>query len=382
MSGATRIAYVSDSVIPSRLANSVHVMRMSRAFAAAGANVTLYARRGDGSDPFAAYGVARNFALRFVSRAPWLQSPWTAVAAALHARRSGADLVYTRSIYAVTFASWLGLSSVIELHAEFGAYARAKAALLRRALRRGNRRGGLCGIVVISPPLQAYASSRLGVAPDSIHVAPDGADPVPADTPPLLERTGSRVVVGYAGQLFAGRGIELIAALAERLPGIDFHVAGGFDADVAAWRARAANLPNLTFHGHLPAADTAGFLQSVELALAPYQQRVTILDSGDSSHWMSPLKLFEYMASGAAIVASDLPAIRTVLRDGETAMLRPPADAAAWAAAIERLAADPALRARLGAAARTELESAYTWDRRAADILAWLDRSGRAGAAP
>ncbi|MDA1131857.1 MAG: glycosyltransferase family 4 protein, partial [Proteobacteria bacterium] len=316
MSGAISIAYVSDSVIPSRLANSVHVMRMSRAFAAVGASVTLYARRGDGSDPFAAYGVARNFALCFVSRAPWLQSPWTAVEAVLHARRSGADLVYTRSIYAVTFASWLGLSSVIELHAEFGAYARAKAALLRRALRRGS----LCGIVVISPPLRDYYAARLGVAPDSIHVAPDGADPVPADTPPLLERTGSRVAVGYAGQLFAGRGIELIADLAERLPGIDFHVAGGFDADVAAWRARAANLPNLTFHGHLPAADTAGFLQSVELALAPYQRRVTILGAGDSSHWMSPLKLFEYMASGAAIVASDLPAIRTVLRDGETAL--------------------------------------------------------------
>ena len=63
----------------------------------------------------------------------------------------------------------------------------------------------------------------------------------------------------------------------------------------------------------------------------------------------SPLKLFEYMAAGRPIVASDLPSIREVLRDGVNALLVPPGDPVAMAAAIARLLGDRALAARLAA---------------------------------
>jgi glycosyltransferase involved in cell wall biosynthesis len=379
MSRPLRIAYLSDSAIPSRLANGVHVMRMSRALHDAGADVTLYAKRGEdrGADHFAAYGVTPNFTLRFVPRLP---VPWPALWTALHsvfaARRAGTDLLYTRSVYTVALASLLGLPVAIEMHAKLGARAGAKAALIRRALRRGVVRG----IVVISEPLRMYYTRVFGLGTGQVHVAPDGADPVPDSVAPKPLRNNGRLSVGYVGQLFPGRGIELIAELAARLPNVDFHVVGGFDKDIDAWRARTDGQDNLTFRGFVPAAETPAYLKAFDVALAPYQERVTILGQGDSSEWMSPMKLFEYMAAGTAIVASDLPAIRTVLRDEETALRCPPADADAWAAALTRLEADPGLRERLGANARADLDRHYTWDRRAADILAWLDR--RAAQAP
>ena len=87
---------------------------------------------------------------------------------------------------------------------------------------------------------------------------------------------------------------------------------------------------------------------------------------------MSPLKLFEYMAAGKPILASDIPALREVLRDGETALLLPPGDAQAWAAAARRLLADPPAATALGARAQADFLATYTWEARATGILARL----------
>jgi glycosyltransferase involved in cell wall biosynthesis len=89
--------------------------------------------------------------------------------------------------------------------------------------------------------------------------------------------------------------------------------------------------------------------------------------SSISERYTSPLKLFEYLAMGRAIVASDLPAIREILVHEESALLVPAGNSAALAAAIERLAADPALAARLAAGARA-LAPRFTWDARAARL--------------
>jgi len=86
----------------------------------------------------------------------------------------------------------------------------------------------------------------------------------------------------------------------------------------------------------------------------------------------SPLKLFEYMASGQAVVVSDLPAWADVVRDGENALLFPAGDVTALAQVLARLRADPALRARLGATARAEALTLHTWAARATRILAHI----------
>ncbi len=81
------------------------------------------------------------------------------------------------------------------------------------------------------------------------------------------------------------------------------------------------------------------------------------------------MKLFEYMASGRAIVASDLPTNAEVVSDGESALLTPPSDVEALAAAIRRLRDDPALRQRLADNAYATVMESYTWDARAKAIL-------------
>jgi glycosyltransferase involved in cell wall biosynthesis len=87
--------------------------------------------------------------------------------------------------------------------------------------------------------------------------------------------------------------------------------------------------------------------------------------------YASPLKVFEYMAAGRPIVAPDQPNLREVLEDGRTALLFDPAEPGALWRAVLRLAADPALRARLGAAAREEvLRRDLTWAGNARRVVA------------
>ena len=88
--------------------------------------------------------------------------------------------------------------------------------------------------------------------------------------------------------------------------------------------------------------------------------------------YASPLKIFDYMAAGRPIVAPDQPNIREILTDGETALLFDPADDGAMWTCVRRLIDDAALRARLGQAARAELERRdYTWAGNARRVADW-----------
>jgi glycosyltransferase involved in cell wall biosynthesis len=86
------------------------------------------------------------------------------------------------------------------------------------------------------------------------------------------------------------------------------------------------------------------------------------------------------MAAGRAILASDLPVLREVVRDGVHVLLCEPENTAAWVAGLRRLAGDPALRDRLGRAARAEFLRAHTWPARAQTALDGLtqDQAGSA----
>ena len=97
--------------------------------------------------------------------------------------------------------------------------------------------------------------------------------------------------------------------------------------------------------------EVAALIQTFDVALAPYPRP-------DHVFYFSPLKLFEYMACGVPVVATNLGQISEVVRDGETGLLCPPGDHEALVAACERLLEDPDLRSRLGKAAAKEITPA------------------------
>jgi glycosyltransferase involved in cell wall biosynthesis len=362
-----KIAYVCNSPIPSSLASSIQVMKMCQALAR-DHDVTLFCPTGTGAlwdrPIYRFYGVEPSFKIR---RLPQPGS-WTdrAVDGAQLLRWQvalrGFDLVYARC----NAWRWYSLHKVrrpliLEAH------------LLRQAWRIEKllRRPWLRGVVFISDGLRRDYLKTYDLEGVDLLVAHDAADPAKLDGPARLP--GSNAVrCGYVGSLYQGKGVEIIVPLARRCPEVDFHVFGGTADEVATWRERtgAAAVPNLWFHGWLPPADTDAARLACDLLVAPYQKVVRGAgDRGDLVRWMSPLKIFEYMAAGKAIVASDLPTLREVLRHRENALLVSPDDLEAWASAVDELAADATERQRLGARAQQDFVARYSWRARARRIM-------------
>jgi glycosyltransferase involved in cell wall biosynthesis len=215
---------------------------------------------------------------------------------------------------------------------------------------------------------------------ERIVVAHDAAalpDPVVSATSALaLPGRGERLQVGYVGHLYPGKGMEIVAELAARMPEADFHVVGGKPKDLELWQQRTAACPNLSFHGYVAPALTDSYRQAFDVLLAPYQREVTLTGGVcDVARWMSPLKIFESMAAGVPVVASDLPVLREVLRHGENALLAGADDPSDWEKALQRLI-DPGLREQLGRRALADVVQYYTWEQRAARVLEGLEGVG------
>lgn len=348
---------------------------MAEAFGQNGHDITVYAVQGpEAGDPFVHYGLQRTFELR---RVPLVGPRRRAAARALGGIVRGVygdarpDVVYSRQVRYLLGCAPLGVPLVFEAHTMPQQPARL---LARRAL---FALPNFARLVCISASL---AEDQLAAAPEldpaKVCVAHDGAIPMPASLEPLVwpGRPGA-LQVGYVGGLYPGRGVDILLAIGAALPEVDVHIVGGRPEQVEALRADAT--PNVYFHGFVPHADVNRFYPYLDVLTAPYKQRVSVHGGGgDIRRWMSPLKVFEYMATGKAIVMTDVPVLREVLTHGETAWLIPDADPARWVEAVSALADDTERRLRLGEASRALFEAEYTWRRRAERVIAGLATHG------
>lgn len=379
-----RIQYLSSSVIASDSANSVHVMRMCQAFAAAGHDVTLHAIKGAGEDDevFQYYGVERFPLLRHDEQNhPVVGRLWSLRRKILSLRVGGipsmlfgrlriAPLLrgnHTGLIYARNLEWLAGLPSGLPFVAESH---RPPANRLEVAVeRRLYRRPRCLRLVVISDKLRAIYLALFPWLSGKILVAHDAAnDPVP-EVWPRAAKTGFNV--GYVGHLYAGRGTQLIIEVAKALPSLTFHLVGGTAEDRK--RLTSSGLSsNVIVHGHHPPSELAKFFATFDAVLAPYQRKVSVVGGGDTSAYMSPLKLFEYMSWGKPILCSDLPVLREVMEHDRNGLLLPPDDPRAWVDCLQRLSDDAAERDRLGSAARADFLTSHTWRKRVERVLSGL----------
>jgi glycosyltransferase involved in cell wall biosynthesis len=248
---------------------------------------------------------------------------------------------------------------------------RAKVERLERRERRVWQRAN--AYVVLTALLASDLDEKYGPRPN-VFVVPDGArDPssAAADLPPAGD-----TVAGYAGHLYPWKGVDVFVRAIGLAPHVRGLIVGGHPGESDRTRieklADSIGVGNrLEITGLLRPGEVAGRLAGASILVLPNTP------SAISERFTSPLKLFEYLWLRRPIVASDLPAIREVLTHEETALLVPPGDSEALAAALERLAADSGLAARLANAARA-LAPAFTWERRAERLEAALDAASRA----
>lgn len=238
-------------------------------------------------------------------------------------------------------------------------------------------------VVVVSTELARHVKS-LGVKAAKIHVMPNGVNPELFWAPPKTARRAGRVVprpakraakgvprltLGFVGGLRPWHGVEVLPELLQRLsqrhPAVRMVIAG--DGQLRGELERGFRQRGLsrrvTFTGALLHEEVPSVIRRFDIALAPYPKH-------DHDFYFSPLKLFEYMACGVAVVAAKQGQVAEVMRHGRTGLLYLPGNLTALTAACERLLADAPLRDRLGAAAAKRVLGRFTWDHNAARVVA------------
>jgi glycosyltransferase involved in cell wall biosynthesis len=231
-------------------------------------------------------------------------------------------------------------------------------------------------IIVVSERVREELLTR-GVPAERISVNFNAVDAEmfrpDADGGTIRERYGiprKAVVAGFIGTFSPWHGVEVLAEAVRptvaTFPDLHFLLIGDGPllTGVKERVAREGCGKFVTFAGSVSAEQSPAYLSSCDILLSPHVQ-----NPDGSPFFGSPTKLFEYMAMGKAIVASEIEQLAQVLRHERTALLVPPGRSQALIDAIVRLARDPTLRERLGRAARLEAVAHHTWKERVERII-------------
>lgn len=242
---------------------------------------------------------------------------------------------------------------------------------IRAKLQRWLVRSRKVKCVVISQALKELICAKYSLDNSSVFVLHDAARAGLPDLPKRSKDASMGTVFGYFGSLHQGRGVEIIEEMAARMKESHFLVYGPTEQNEGLVE-RTVGGSNLKLMGFIDHKDVHNAMSNCDVLLMPYQSQVSIGTAGsDTSKWMSPMKMFEYMASGRPILSSDLPVLREVLTSEKNCLLVPPSDSQSWVDAGKRLN-DSNLRKSLSQIARQEYLSKYNWDARAKKLIELL----------
>lgn len=379
MSNPRTIYFILHSRYPAEKAASLFAAKSCEAFADAGERVVLLVpQRFDRAkrDSYEYYGVKKNFATVYLPVLDLFPIPMVkavafyvsfitfslAVLAYLvtHARRT--DIVYTNESLTLMLASLVSMNTLYEMHD----FPERKLWFYRLMLARTR------WLLVTNSWKVARLTELFPHHKAQVVLEQNAVD---LSEFPLIDKREARIKLGvpdevpivvYTGHLYAWKGVDTLADAARKLPdGTLVYFVGGTESDQKRFGEAYKDVANIRLAGHKPHAEIPHWQAIADVLVLPNTAKESI-----SKYYTSPMKLFEYMASGRPIVASDLPSVRELLNE-HNALLVPPDDADALATGIARMLTNTEEAHTLATRARADVE-AHTWSKRAERILAHM----------
>jgi glycosyltransferase involved in cell wall biosynthesis len=369
-----KIACIATSKIPSNTANSIQVMKACSALAQLGHEVCLWVPgsvENHWEKLSAYYGLETPFEVRGVPAVQFLRRYDFALLAAFQARSWKADLVYTWLLQSGIQALRQRIPVVLELHDR--PMGRFGPSLFRQFLDTAGKKR----VLVITRALQKVLEKEYSAVfqPGEMVIAPNGVDLRSYNNLPSSKEARQhlgfleRSTVLFSGHLYDGRGAELMVQMAEQLGDVQFIWVGGRREDVDLWKTRLEQqeIKNITLTGFIENSRLPQYLAAGDILLMPYERKIAGSSGGDSADICSPMKMFEYLATGRAILSSDLPVIHEVLNENN-AIFCPSNDVQSWVKAVRDLIDHPEKRKSLAREAKKVSEN-YSWNSRAEKAL-------------
>jgi glycosyltransferase involved in cell wall biosynthesis len=282
----------------------------------------------------------------------WLHRRWPASAFARFHKRMlrRAKAVYVRSAELSLGLASQGIPHHFEVHT-------LQPMLRNKQLSQviNYHRRGVIGQLIPISQSAAAALIDAGADSDRIHVSPSGVELQAFQKVPKLNSAAlnhPRIV--YLGRISRDRGLDILTHIAKANLG-EVQLVGDCDDPVP-------DLPALHHRPSVPHREVAQLYAESELVILPYQTELSHADG------ISPMKLFEAMAAGRPVIASDIPPLREILQSDRNALLADPKDPQSWVRAVRKLSDNHDLAQRLAQQARKDA-NAYSWPNRAVGII-------------
>ena len=366
-----KIIAIAGSTIPSDTANSLQVMKACQALVQIGHEVTLLVpgSKNTSVDLQQHYGLQTDFPIEWLTSSSRRMFTWNSIR---RARALNAELIYSWFPQSAVFGLLYRLPVVFEIHIQptglFGPFWHRAFAILRGRKRLVSITRALVDILEHDFHMR-FSTDEVVIAPNGVDLERFASlpDPVTARRQIGLREAPTIMCTGH---LYAGRGADLFLALARTIPNAHFVWVGGRPEDIEIWKLRAEtnNISNITFTGFIPNRNLPIYQAAADILLMPYSHSIMgSSGTADSAAVASPMKMFEYMATGRAIASAYLPVLREVLNENNAVFCKPD-DINSWKSALERLLKDENLRDQLGRQAIHDAQG-YTWVARAQRIM-------------
>lgn len=372
-----KLVYLANIRIPTQRAHGYQIMKMCEEFVEQGIEVKLvvpnkknYLRQ----DPFDYYGLTRNFSVRrlpavdFLGRKErtsslffWLDYLIFLLTVLSSDCRTDADVIYTRDYVLAGFLD--GKNLILEIH-DIPKRKKIFLAAAKRAKK----------IIAITDGLKEELT-ELGLSGGKILVAPDAVDLEKFNIAVTREEARQKInlpldkkIVLYTGHLYEWKGADILAQAAQLLPegAMTVFVGGVRSEETARFRQSWGSHSRIIIFPFQKRQLLPYFLKAADILVLSNRGGTEI-----SEKYTSPLKLFEYMAAGRPIVASDLPSIREILNSGN-AILVEPDNPAKLAQGIKSLLANGGLSQALAGRAFKDVQQ-YSWRKRVKKIIEFID---------
>ncbi|MBL8050259.1 MAG: glycosyltransferase [Anaerolineales bacterium] len=380
-----KIALITNSRIPSLTANSIQAMKVAQALMQLNHEVKMFAPK-ETEIPnhellITHYGLKLAPEIEFFPSIKGFKRLDFIFHAQNAAKKFGADLIYTWLPQSAVLGFWSGYPVVLEMHADnsglFGVW------WMRQFWKAKGKK--LMTVTTSALKNALETSTKLKLSNEAVLIAPNGVEleryvnlPSPSEARHQLNLKQG-LTVGFTGHIYKGRGADLLFELAKQMSQVNFLWVGGTPELVEGWRNKLheAHIKNVTMTGFVKHDVIHLYQAASDILLMPYSSSISASSGQDIAEVINPMKMFEYMASGRAIVSADLPSIREVLNDGNAVFVRVVEEGnrelgiGNWKMEIEKLLADESLRVKLGNQARKDVES-FSWAKREEKILSFI----------
>lgn len=366
-----KLLYVANARIPTEKAHGIQIMKMCEAFSDAGTSVTLVTSwrfNHIKEDPFEFYGIKRGFKIVYLPNLELTQLGWIgywartvtySISLFFYLLFKKFDAIYGRNELPLYIATLFNRCTYWEAHD--GRW----NLIIKRLLPR------LRGISVISTPLKdfyiekGFDAEKLRIFPDGVDINLFMKDLSKEKAREILEIKSDKKIILYTGHLYKWKGVDTLAEAARKMPNGDFYIVGGTPKDIDGFSKKYKNIENLKIVGHVKYEKIPIYLKSADVLVLPNSGREDI-----SKKYTSPLKLFEYMASGRPIVVSDLESMRAIL-DEDLAYFFKPDNSGSLRDTTETVFKNYE-ESKEKAQRSIEKVKNFSWSNRARDILDWI----------